>query len=303
MIRVRRSAFAVLAGFVLVAAAACSSGSATNAPGAGSSGAAGGSGAPAVNQNDPNSIITSVINGGSDIKSFHLKISLSGTIKAAALKDAMASSGMQITSDVKLDGTAIEGDVDVANSAVHLSANVPAMAMLGNIPITGDVIVVSNTMYYKVSLLGPKYTKTDLGSLASDLPVSIPSILPSPGASAMTAVTDQIDQLRTQMKAAGVVATLVGVEKIGGQDANHINVSVPIAKLNAEIAAQASGGPAVTIDSASVDFWVYKSSNRLAQMEVKGASSAFGSLDLMITVTNYDQPVTISAPAASDIGA
>jgi hypothetical protein len=38
-------------------------------------------------------------------------------------------------------------------------------------------------------------------------------------------------------------------------------------------------------------------------MEVKGASSAFGSLDLMITVTNYDQPVTISAPAASDIGA
>lgn len=297
MIRVRRSAFAVLAGFVLVAAAACSSGGATNAPGGG------GSGAPAVNQNDPNSIITSVINGGSDIKSFHLKIALSGTIKAAALKDAMASSGMQITSDVKLDGTAIEGDVDVANSAVHMSANVPAMAMLGNIPITGDVIVVSNTMYYKVSLLGSKYTKTDLGSLASGLPVSIPSILPSPGASALTGVTDEIDQLRTQMKAAGVVATLVGVEKIGGQDANHINVSVPIDKLNAEIAAQASGAPAVTIDSASVDFWVYKSSNRLAQMEVKGASSAFGSLDLMVTVTNYDQPVTISAPAASDIGA
>ncbi len=297
MIRVRRSAFAVLAGFVLVAAAACSSGSATNAPGAGSSGAAG------ANQNDPNSIITSVINGGSDIKSFHLKIALSGTIKAAALKSAMASSGVQITSDVKLDGTAIEGDVDVANSAVHLSANVPAMAMLGNVPITGDVIVVSNTMYYKASLLGPKYTKTDLGSLASGLPVSIPSILPSPGASALTGITDQIDQLRAQMKAAGVVATLVGVDKIGGQDANHINVSVPIDKLNAEIAAQASGGPAVTIDSASVDFWVYKSSNRLAQMEVKGASSAFGSLDLTVTITNYDQPVSISAPAASDIGA
>jgi hypothetical protein len=282
---------------VLVAAAACSSGSATNAPGAGSSGAAG------ANQNDPNSIITSVINGGSDIKSFHLKIALSGTIKAAALKSAMASSGVQITSDVKLDGTAIEGDVDVANSAVHLSANVPAMAMLGNVPITGDVIVVSNTMYYKASLLGPKYTKTDLGSLASGLPVSIPSILPSPGASALTGITDQIDQLRAQMKAAGVVATLVGVDKIGGQDANHINVSVPIDKLNAEIAAQASGGPAVTIDSASVDFWVYKSSNRLAQMEVKGASSAFGSLDLTVTITNYDQPVSISAPAASDIGA
>jgi hypothetical protein len=295
--RVPKSALSLLAGLALVVSA-CSS-----AAPAGTNSGAGGSGAPAVNQNDPNSIITSVISGGSDIKSFHLKISVSGTIKAAALKDATASSGMKITSDVKLDGTAIEGDVDVANSAVHLSANVPAMAMLGNIPLTGDVIVVSNTLYYKVSLLGPKYTKTDLGSLASGLPVSIPSILPSPGASAMTAVTDQIAQLRTQMQAAGVVAKLVGVDKIGGQDANHINISVPIDKLNAEIAAQASGAPAVTIDSASVDFWVYKSGNRLAQIEVKGASSAFGNLDLMITVTNYDQPVSISAPAASDIGA
>ena len=300
MIRIRKSAFAVLAGFVLVAAAACSSGGATTAP------AAGGTGAPAANQNDPNSILTSVINGGSDIKSFHIKIAVSGTIKAAALQAAMADSGssgsgIQITSDAKLDGTAIEGDVDVANSAAHLTANVPALQMLGNIPITGDVIVVSNTLYYKVSLLGAKYTKMDLGSLTSGLPVSIPSILPSPGASAMTGITDQVNQLRTQMEAAGVKVTLVGVDKIGGQDANHINVSVPIDKLNAEIAAQSSGAPSATIDSASVDFWVYKSNNMLAQVEVKGASSSFGNVDFMITVTNYDQPVTISAPAAADI--
>jgi len=299
LIRIRKSAFAVLAGFVLVAAA-CSSGGATTAP------AAGGTGAPAANQNDPNSILTSVINGGSDIKSFHIKIAVSGTIKAAALQAAMADSGssgsgIQITSDAKLDGTAIEGDVDVANSAAHLTANVPALQMLGNIPITGDVIVVSNTLYYKVSLLGAKYTKMDLGSLTSGLPVSIPSILPSPGASAMTGITDQVNQLRTQMEAAGVKVTLVGVDKIGGQDANHINVSVPIDKLNAEIAAQSSGAPSATIDSASVDFWVYKSNNMLAQVEVKGASSSFGNVDFMITVTNYDQPVTISAPAAADI--
>jgi hypothetical protein len=298
LIRIRRSAFAVIAGFVLVAAAACSSG-ATAAP------AAGGSGAPAANQNDPNSILTSVINGGSDIKSFHIKIAVSGTIKAAALQAAMAdsssSSGIQITSDAKLDGTAIEGDVDVANSAVHLTANVPALQMLGNIPITGDVIVVGGNLYYKVSLLGAKYTQMNLGSLTSGLPVSIPSVLPSPGASDMTAVTDQINQLRTQMAAAGVKITLVGVDKIGGQDANHINVSVPIDKLNAEIAAQASGGPSMTIDSASIDFWVYKSNSRLAQMEIKGASAALGNLDFMITVTDYDQPVTITAPAAGDI--
>jgi hypothetical protein len=36
-------------------------------------------------------------------------------------------------------------------------------------------------------------------------------------------------------------------------------------------------------------------------MEIKGASAALGNLDFMITVTNYDQPVTITAPAAGDI--
>lgn len=304
MIRLPKPALAVFAGLVVVFASACGSSSTTPAPG--SSGAAGNpttaaSVAPTVNANTPDSIITSVINGGADIKSFHIKLAVSGTIKAAALKSQAGTSGIPITSDVKLDGTAIEGDVDVANQAAHLSLTVPAMQMLGGVPITGDVILVSNTLYYKVSLLGPKYTKTDLSSLAGSLPVSVPTALPSPGASAMAGLTDEINQLRAQMQAAGVTATLVGVEQIGGKDANHINISIPIDKINAAIAAQASPGTDMKIDSASVDFWVYKSDSRLAQIEVKGASSTIGNLDLMITVTNYDQPVTVAAPAASDV--
>lgn len=300
MTRMPKTALAVLAGLVLVAAGACTSG------GSGATGRPGSSvGGPAANQNDPNSIISSVISGGSDIKSFHIKIAVSGTIKKEALQAAAAgtggAAGLPITSDVKLDGTSLEGDVDVANAAAHLALKVPGLPMLGGTPITGDLIMADKVLYYKVSLLGAKYAKQDLGQLTSSLPVSIPSILPSPGASAMTGVTDEIAQLRQQMQAAGVTATLVGVDQIGGQDANHINISIPIDKLNAEIAAQASAGPAMKIDSASVDFWVYKADNRLAQVELKGASASLGNLDLMVTVTNYDQPVTIAAPAAADV--
>ena len=302
MTRMPKTALAVLAGIVLVAAGACSS------SGAGATGRPGTSTAPgasAVNQSDPNSIISSVISGGSDIKSFHIKIAVSGTIKKEALQSAASgtggAAGLSITSDVKLDGTSLEGDVDVTNSAAHLALNVPGLPMLGGVPITGDLIMADKALYYKVSLLGSKYSKQDLSQLTSSLPVSIPSVLPSAGASAMTGVTDEIAQLRQQMQAAGVTATLVGVDQIGGQDANHINISIPIDKLNAEIAAQASSGPATTIESASVDFWVYKASNRLAQVEVKGASASLGNLDLVITVTNYDQPVTIAAPAAADV--
>ena len=296
MTRVRRTAFAVLVGFVLVAAGACSSGGSTNSPAAGSTGTA------SVNQSDPNAIITSVINGGSDIKSFHIKIAVSGTLTKEALQAELADEGITVTSDVKLDGTSVEGDVDVANSAVHLTANVPALPMFGNTAITGDLILVDNVLYYKASLLGPKYSKMDLSDLTSGLPVAIPSVLPTPGASEMSSVTDEIDQLRTEMQQEGVTATLVGTDQIGGQTANHINISVPIDKINAEIAAEASGGPSMTLDSASVDFWVYQSNNRLAQIEIKGASSALGNIDLVITITNYDQPVTITAPDASQIG-
>jgi hypothetical protein len=52
-----------------------------------------------------------------------------------------------------------------------------------------------------------------------------------------------------------------------------------------------------------VDVWIYKDSYRIAQFEAKGASSTLGNLDLTITVSNYDQPVTIAAPSADQIQA
>ncbi|MFI5258834.1 MAG: hypothetical protein ACHQ01_04400 [Candidatus Limnocylindrales bacterium] len=302
MFRLPKPALAVFAGLVVVFASACSSNSATFP--AGATGPAGASSNPTtaasvaatLNASDPNSIITQAINGGAAVKSFHIKIALDGTIKAAALASADSSLGAAITSDVTLTGTAIEGDVDVAAQAAHLTLTVPAMQMLGNVPITGDLILKDNVLYYKVSLLGPKYTKTDLSSLTSGLPVAVPT----PGASALTSLTGELAQLQSQMAAAGVTATLVGVEQIGGQDAYHINVSVPLDKINAAIAAS-SPSTAMTIDSASIDFWVYKANYQIAKVEFKGASAALGNVDFTVTVTAYDQPVTITAPAAADI--
>ena len=308
MARVPKPAALLLAGLVLIIVSACGSSAATSAPGgAGASGAAAGGGATGaagaptaatVNTNDASSIITGVINGGADIKSFHIKLAVNGTIKAAALQSAAGSSGIPITKDVVLDGTTLEGDVDVANSAAHLAFNVPPIAALGNMPLSGDLILVDNALYYKVSLLGPKYTKTDLSSLSSLSPVAVPTA----GASGMSGVTDEITQLRAAMDAAGVKATVVGVDQVGGKDAYHITISGLSDYLNSQIAAQASAGTTMKIDSASVDLWVYKDSNRFAKLEIKGAASSLGNIDLTLTITNYDQPVTIAAPAASDIG-
>jgi hypothetical protein len=303
-------ALALFAGLIIVAGA-CSSSSATLPPGAAGTGtaAAGVSSAPGgsatLNPNDPSSIISQVISGGTAVKSFHLEITASGTIKAAALSGAGGGSSA-LSGDMKLDGTSITGDVDVANQAAHLAVSVPLSTGGQTIPVTADVILKDSTLYYKASLLGPKYTKTDLGALAGSLTGGTVSV-PTPGASELSGIQDQITQIRTALDQSGAKATLVGVEQIGGKDAYHINISVPLDLINSEIAAAAAGASAapagMKIDSASVDFWVYKDSNLPAKFEIKGASSAIGNLDLTVTVTNYDQPVTIAAPAASEIQA
>jgi hypothetical protein len=294
LLQFRRPAVAFLAAFTVIAAAACGGSSATPTVGPASAGAS------AVGS-DPNTILNSAISSGASVTSFHIKIELNGTISAAAL--AAAGGGGSplgaITSDLKLDGTTVEGDVDVANSAAHLAANVPALPALGNVPITADLIVKDQVLYYQASLTGPMYTKMDLSSLsamASSLPVAVPTAM----ASSSGGLSGELSSLQQQLKDAGVTATLVGVDQIGGKDANHITFTLPLAMINSEIAA-ASPSPMVQIDSASIDVWIYTDNSQIAKFEVKGASSTVGNLDLVITVTNYNVPVTINAPAASDV--
>lgn len=309
MTRLSRPALAVFAGLVVVFASACGSSAATPGvagtgnPGGGLFGPAG-SAAPAgasaaVNPGDPSSIITQVLSSGQGTTSFHIKIEVSGTIKKEFLQSEGGTTGSSITSDVKLDGTAIEGDVDVANQAAHLSLTVAPIAMLGNAPLTGDLILKDSVLYYKVSLLGPKYTKTPLGDLTSLSPVAVPTA----GPSALAGVADEIAKMRQQLDAAGVKATLVGVEQIGGKDAYHITLSGLSDYLNTQIAAAGSAAPAMKLDSASVDIWTYKDTYQLAKIQIAGASSAVGNLGVTITVTNYGAPVTVTAPPASQIQA
>jgi hypothetical protein len=300
------------AGFILVFAAACSSSVSTASPvGPAGSQGPGLSASPMVSASPvitaspsptpltADAVLSMAIDGGSSVKSFHLKITMAGTIAASAF----ASTSENITSDVKLDGTAIEGDVDAVNMAAHFTLNVPATPLMGNAPLTGDLIVVGQALYYKVSLLGSKYHKLDLGSLTSNLPVAIASSIPTPDASGMAGLTDEVGTLRTQMEANGYSATLVGVEQIGGLPAQHISISVPLDRINSQLASAAPSSLPMKLDSASFDVWIYTSDNRLAQIELKGSSASISNFDLLMTVSAYDAPVTITAPPAAQVAA
>jgi hypothetical protein len=94
---------------------------------------------------------------------------------------------------------------------------------------------------------------------------------------------------------------------------DHLRLAFSLDKLNAKIAAEASSSAiasiksetgltsVLSVGSATVDFWIYKSSTQLAQVDIKSSSSLIDNFELMMTMTNYDQPVTVSAPPASQV--
>jgi hypothetical protein len=128
--------------------------------------------------------------------------------------------------------------------------------------------------------------------------------VPTPGGSSLVGIADAVSTLRQHLEANGATPTLAGIERIGDRDAYRINLALPLDKLNSDIAAAvASKDPAldVNVDSASASLWIYTDNYQLAQVQMAGASSIAGNITFTMTLTSFDQPVTITAPAASDI--
>lgn len=281
----RGKALAALASTALVAAvvAGCSS-SATPAP-------------PKLS--DPHQIITQSLTSTSGIKTVHIKVEVGGTIKLDGLQSAGAS-GLGLSS-IKLDNTTIEGDADVNDAskpAVHMAASMPSFMGL-----SADFIIVDGYMYTKSSIggAGDKYTKSKAST--SSLPVPIPSA----SASSSQTVEQITAELKKQLDDAGIKPELKGVEKVAGQDAYHIALPVPLDKVNAAVAAAAKDNASMglpsdlSLSSATIDLWSYVDGNRLAKVAVKGESSTLGNLTLTLTLSKYNEKVTIKAPPADQV--
>ena len=275
MIRLPRPGLALtaLAGVVIVSGCGGSSGTPTPPP-----------------ISDPAQVITQAIAHVPAVKSVHIKIEVSGSVNMGTLGGS--SSGLGLSGSIDLSGSTLEGDVDITKQAADLKLAVPNL--LGT---TGEFIAVDGYLYTKISLSGTKFTKSKLTD-------SIPVTIPSPGATASGGIMDQVASFRKALDDAGAVATLKPDDKVGGKDAYHVSISLPLDKINIMLAAQGgSAASGITLDSASVDIWTYKDSLLPAKIEIKGSAGATGNLDVIVTLSNYDQAVTITAPADSDVKA
>ncbi len=241
-----------------------------------------GSSTPTPSLTDPKEILTKSIQTLKEIKTVHLQMDVSGQVKfdPSMLGLGGSSTPSGATSSFDLKGTTAQGDIDIPNGKAHFSASVPAL--LG---LTADLIVIGDTTYLKASLLGTKYQKS---TGASALPVPLPSGSPNEQAA--------IDQLNQALAKLSTPPKLIGVEQIAGKPAYHVELTVSQQDLGTALPSALT-----TVSGVTLDVWSYVDSLRPARLELTGGDASTGTLDVVLTFTNYDQSVTIQAPPADQV--
>jgi hypothetical protein len=222
---------------------------------------------------DPREILTQAIATFKNVKSLHLHADVSGQLKIDLTKSGNPG-------ELDLKGTTADADVDITNKKAHLSFGAPLL--LG---LTGDIIMIDKTTYTKISLMGPKYSKSE-STAASD---------PASAATDPQKVTDELTAFLNQP---GVAPTKQADEKCGDRDCYHVSLNLTSDQLGGMSGALASAAPT---GSGTLDIWVQKNDLHPAKLTLAANGGDQGTVAVTLTMSNYDAPVTISAPADAEV--
>ncbi len=229
---------------------------------------------------DPKEIITQGLDKTGDLTSFHLSVAVTGSITET-------KSGTSIA----LDGTTFEGDVATSGS-VSLTFAVPTL--LG---LKGDVLVVDKKdLYVKSTLTGAKWSH-------QALPV------PSPGASGASASsgTDPkafIAKLKEFLAKDGVVTKKLDDVTCGDRKCYHVQVTIP----SSVMASMSSASPMPSLNPADIfgdalvlDLQFDRENLWLTSVSTSVSSTKLGTINLTITLSAFDKPVTVTPPPADQV--
>jgi hypothetical protein len=236
----------------------------------------------------PNEILAGSLVRLEATTTLHVDATLAGSVKAGSLGSLAGGLPIGLLGSLKLDGATVSSDVDISNRAFHLSASFPAL-----FGATAEMILVGDSVYTKLNLLGGKFTKSPAPSGLSSIGV--------PNATGY-GFSDALDRVRAVLEASGTTATLAGRASIDGRDSYHLLVTVPqdgLIRILGSSGATAIGLPPFELGPS--DYWVYVDTLQPARFKVAITSAQVGSFDLDVTLTRYGQPVAISAPPAGQI--
>lgn len=225
---------------------------------------------------DPKEIVTQGLDKTGDLTSFHVSVAVTGNVTEP-------KSGTSIS----LDGTTLEGDVATSGSA-SLTFAVPTLLAL-----KGDVLLIDKDLYVKTTLTGAKWSHQ-----------AVP--IPSPDASGASASPGtnpkaMIAELKKFLAKDGVTTNKLEDVTCGDRKCYHVQVSIP-SELMADAGAKASMDPAdIFGDALVVDLQFDKEKLWLTNVSVKIDSPKVGTMSLTITLSAFDEPVTVSPPPADQV--
>jgi hypothetical protein len=266
---IERLAAAALAGLAFLAA--CSGSSATPAP---------------TPTPDPQAVLAASLANFQKAASFHVSGTIGGSVDMGSVS-RLSGMSIGLTGKLDLSGGTIAGDVDSRRPAAQVTVSFPSIFGL-----TFDLIEVDGYVYTKMNLTSDMYTKSQLD----------PSVVASAVPGAALDPANLGAQLRGLLESPDVTVTPSGTATVDGRQAHKFEATVAPSLLNEALASFVPGLPSgVAVDSASATYLVYTDTLAPAGLRIVASSASLGNLDVSLTITAYDRPVTIEAPPASEV--
>jgi hypothetical protein len=232
--------------------------------------ACGGAAAPAVA--DPREIVTQGLEATAELTSVHLLLSVDGTASISELGGG----------EMSLNGTRLEGDVDIENQQGHLTFAVPPL--LG---LQGEVIQIGQDSYVKTSMTGELWSKSEVSE--SD-----------PVAGAMDP-QEQLDEIRAFLDEDGVELEKLEDTECGERTCYQVRLTIP-AELIADAAEGAEVDPTEFLGETLVlDLLFDREEMWLSGMSTELSAESVGELSLTLTLSAFNEPVEVEAPPEDEV--
>jgi hypothetical protein len=222
--------------------------------------------APAIA--DPKEIITQGVQATTALKSFHLSLAVDGTFSVPEMGGTFA-----------LDGTKLEGDLDLKGQNVHLTFAVPALFGL-----SGEAIVIGSDTYVKTSMTGATWSKsttkeTDALSEAMDPEAAVA-------------------QVTEFLAKDGVVTEKLDDVDCGERTCYAVRLTIP-SELLADAGGQVDVNPGDFLGDALVlDLRFDREKLWLTEVSTSVANESAGTFTATLTFSAFDETVTVSPPPA-----
>jgi hypothetical protein len=228
---------------------------------------------------DPAEIVTQGAEATSEADSFHVALTVTGTITDPDTGTSMP-----------LDGVRVEGDVDIAGEAAHVTFAVPFL--LG---LSGEAIVLGEDVYVLSSLTGDKWVHMPAEGQGS----------PSPEPTDPAEIADKVAEF---LATEGVSAEKLDDASCGEDTCYHVRLTVSEEALAAHPDAMPDMGEYGSLlpdaefnGPVVVDLLFERDGLWLRHVSTSAADPESGDASLTLTLGDYNQPFDISAPPADQI--